>query len=229
MTTPTRVFIAMVIAAGSAILLWGVADWQLVDPQRFVSYLLLTAISATFKVRMPGIPGTYSLAFLFVLIGIASLPFSQTLIVGCASSVAQSFWRPKRRPKAVQVALNVAAIALTIGLCFAISRALPSGQSGSQGLVIVGIAAPFYYAINTGLAAGIISLFEKRAFSEVWRQWLLGSFPYYVAGAIVALLFELYSPILGWSYAVASLPIVCLIYLYFQSHKSAERSPSVVS
>ena len=78
------------------------------------------------KLRLPGLAGTYSLNFLFVLIGIAYLGLPGTRVAGCAAVVAQSVWNTQRRPTLVQVLFNMANLAISIGLCLLVAHGLLS-------------------------------------------------------------------------------------------------------
>ena len=66
------------------------------------------------KVRLPGITGTMSVNFLFILIGIADFTLAETLTMGCLAILIQCIWRTRTRPKVVQVVFNIAALAITV-------------------------------------------------------------------------------------------------------------------
>jgi len=70
---------------GAAALCWTAATWQLRDRRQFFSYLLTAIIAAGLKVRLPGVQGTASVAFLFVFIGI---------LISVRRTPSSSSWRP---------------------------------------------------------------------------------------------------------------------------------------
>src|SRR5438445_10407838 len=116
MPTKAKVYIGLIVALGFGLLAGClVFRAEFPDLPRYFSYLLLAALASTLKVRLPGITGTMSVNFLFILIGVADFTLAETLTMGCAAIVIQCIWRCKRRPRMVQVLFNVAALALSIG------------------------------------------------------------------------------------------------------------------
>jgi len=102
MPPAAKLYIGLVIALGFS-LLTGCLLFQAQFPglPRYFSYLLLAVLASTLKVRLPGLTGTMSVNFLFILIGIADLTLAETLAMGCAATVIQCVWRAKRRPRLV--------------------------------------------------------------------------------------------------------------------------------
>src|SRR6185436_14199137 len=105
-----RFFIALVISAGLACLI--VADWQMIHPVRFAAYLSICVIASAMKINLPGIFGTMSVNFLFILIGILDLGAGQTMLMGCTGALVQCIWKPKARIRPVQAMFSVMNIAV---------------------------------------------------------------------------------------------------------------------
>src|SRR5437588_12427521 len=59
------------------------------DPFRFAIYLGAGLIAACVKVTLPGVNGTMSLLFLFVLIGVVELSLPENLLIGAAAAMVQ--------------------------------------------------------------------------------------------------------------------------------------------
>src|ERR1700736_7078876 len=78
---------------------------------QFICYLLIAILAARLKVRLPGITGTLSVNFLFILLGILELGFTETLILGTAALLVQCFYRD--RPSPLQVTFNLSASAMS--------------------------------------------------------------------------------------------------------------------
>ena len=97
----------MIVALGSAVLVVGAMHPHIHQPMRFVCYLLVAVAASRLKVNLPGITGTMSVNFLFILLGILELSFAETLALGCAAILTQCFYRD--RPNAVQVVFNTCA------------------------------------------------------------------------------------------------------------------------
>src|SRR5271166_3261546 len=80
MPNHARLYVTWVIAVGAILLVAALAHWSCADPLRFAIYLLLALVAGTLKIRLPQMTGTYSLTFLFVLIGVADLTFAETVM-----------------------------------------------------------------------------------------------------------------------------------------------------
>ena len=144
---------------------------------------MLALFASTLKVRLPGIHGTISVNFLFVLISIALFTFSETVLLASAAGLVQCFWRSKTTVKTVQVSFNVAVLAISSGAAFRISHFLTAGVHTA---VLATVAAAFYFIADTLLVSGVLSLVGKKSLLTVWRQCYLWSFPYYLTGAVLA-------------------------------------------
>src|SRR5215468_5902108 len=151
----------------------------------FACYFALAILTSSWKVRLPGITGTMSVNFLFVLITIAAFSFSETVILASTACIVQCCWRPRKRPRCIQVLFNMAALAISSGTAYRAAHAV-AGRYDSALPVLLTLAACFYFTCNTLLVSGVLSLVEDRALIEVWRQCYLWSFPYYLVGAFIA-------------------------------------------
>src|SRR5260370_41850527 len=118
-----KVYITLIITLGFALLAGClVFRAEFPDLPRYFSYLLLAVLASTMKVRLPGITGTISVNFLFILIGVADFTLAETLTMGCLAILMQCLWRSKSGPRLVQVAFNVAALAISIGAAYQVSH-----------------------------------------------------------------------------------------------------------
>lgn len=116
MTLQARVFIAIVSCAGVCVLLWGALHWTSHEPAKFLIYLLVALLASRLKVHLPGITGTMSVNFLFILLGVVELSLPETLALGCSAILMQCFHRD--RPSLVQVIFNVCASAWAIAAAY---------------------------------------------------------------------------------------------------------------
>ena len=76
---------------GIAVILTAIGHWQSQDLVRFTAYLAIALVTSGLKVVLPGINGTMSVSFLFILIGVLELSFSETVVIGCAATLVQCF------------------------------------------------------------------------------------------------------------------------------------------
>src|SRR5215467_6981983 len=113
-----RAFIAGMALSGALVCSLAFLHWQTSDPVKFVCYLLATLLASSLKVGMPGIEGTLSVNFLFTLLGILELSLPETLAIGLANTLAQSYWKPARRIKLIQLVFNLSQVAVSSAIAY---------------------------------------------------------------------------------------------------------------
>src|SRR5713226_1484089 len=114
MPNKAKIFVALAIVPGVTMLALGISHWECADSVRFTIYLLLALVASTLKVRLPGITGTMSLNFLFILMGVSQLSFAETLALGAIATVMQCVWSSRTRPSIPQVLFNISALTMAI-------------------------------------------------------------------------------------------------------------------
>ncbi|HEV8492694.1 MAG TPA: hypothetical protein VGR76_10505, partial [Candidatus Angelobacter sp.] len=92
--------------------------WKIDDLPKFIAYLLTALLASRLKVELPEITGTISVNFLFILLGIAQLTFTETLILGCSAILAQCLFTKRRWPRIEQVLFNVSSAAVAIAAAY---------------------------------------------------------------------------------------------------------------
>src|SRR5262245_52303014 len=118
MTAIARLYIGTVIVVGTCVLVGGGLRWQTQLPFKFVSYLVVAVLASRLKVNLPGITGTMSVNFLFILLGVLELSFTETLILGAIAMLAQCMY--PTRPRAMQVTFNVCAGSISTALAYVV-------------------------------------------------------------------------------------------------------------
>src|SRR5208337_2485556 len=104
-----KVYISSVLLLGAAGALR--ANWQLVRPREFLCVLCVAVLASGMKVRLPGIFGTLSVNYLFILLGITDMTGGEALVIGCASALMQCLWHARMRVRPVQVAFSTMNVA----------------------------------------------------------------------------------------------------------------------
>jgi len=206
-----RIYIAATAVAGAAVLATCLLRFQSHDPLKFACYLLIAALASTMKVRLPGIEGSMSVHFLFVLLGILELSLPETLVIGCAAALVQTLWNPKRPPETVKLIFNLAMTANAIGLTYLAYHASAGLLKNSMPLLLV-VAACAYFLSNTLPVAVVIALTEEGTLRGIWAETYFWSFPYYLAGAAVVGLVSLANHYVGWQSALLVLPVMFWLY-----------------
>ncbi len=212
MPTRAKIFIAVTTATGSAVLGTALFHWHSSDLLKFCCYLLIALIAATMKVRLPGIDGTMSVHFLFVLLGVLELSFPETLILVCAAVLLQTLWKTKRPLQPVKIIFNILgmtcnAVYLTYSACH-----LAAGFLNNSLPLLLAVAACVYFLSNTMPIAIVIALAEQRSLRKIWTETYFWSFPYYLAGAALVGFFNYCNRHVGWQSTLLILPVMYWIY-----------------
>src|ERR1700674_1205407 len=160
LTLHAKMFVGLIVTAGTSVLLYGAVHQTSKNIAEFICYLGIGVLASRMKVNLPGITGTMSVNFLFVLLGILELSFSETLILGCVSILVQSLYPD--RPKAIQVTFNVCAGSLSTALAYAVYHLPLANQWVGSRAVLLGLSAIVYFIANAGSIATVISLTERR-------------------------------------------------------------------
>src|SRR5579864_3987562 len=211
-TTAVRAFIAAMSLAATLSLFYGFAHWHSSDMVKFGAYLLAALFASSLKVTLPGIEGNLSVNFLFTLLGILELSLPETLSIGLASTLAQFYWRPVRRPKPVQLLFNLSQVTVSSAVAYAAYRLMVLKILHGPGHLALLVAAITHFSCNTSAMSTIIGLTENKPIRKVWNDSYLWSFPYYMVGAATAGLIHFLNAHIGWQSSLLILPPIYLMY-----------------
>ncbi len=176
----------------------------------FICYLGIAILASRLKVNLPGITGTLSVSFLFILIGVVELSFTETLTLGAVSMLAQCLY--PERPNAIQVTFNLCAGALSTALAYVVYHHPISRILIDNGPVLLGISSVAYFVANAGSIAAVISLTERRALKRILIDCYMWSFPYYLVGAGMAGAIAWLNSRFNWESSLLLVPVVYVIY-----------------
>src|SRR5579859_3377933 len=104
----TKAFVGITASFGVVVLASSLSHWQSHDLMRFACYLVVAVLASGLKVQLPGIDGTMSVNFLFILLGVLELSLPETLVIGCTATLVQSVWQARKRLDPVKVLFNMA-------------------------------------------------------------------------------------------------------------------------
>jgi hypothetical protein len=204
----STIFIGLSILAGCLLF-----ERQFTDPARYFGYLLLAGLASTLKIKLPKIRGTMSVNFLFILIGVVELTVTETIVLSCLAALIQCFWKPRKRPLAIQVLFNISTLVVSVTFAFLVSHAL---VQATNLLVLIAVAVCAYFVFNTGMVSLVLSLTDGKPFAAVWRQCYLWSFPYYLVGAAIASAIVFSNQMVGWQPSLLMLPTMYMVYSYYR-------------
>ncbi|MBZ5614853.1 MAG: diguanylate cyclase [Acidobacteriia bacterium] len=224
MSAAPRFFVAVVVLCGTTVLTYAVFHGWSENPLKFLCYLVIALAASRLKVNLPGIAGTMSVNFLFLLLAVLELSLSEAMVLGCAAVVVQCLGD---RPIPLQVAFNVCSTALAIALTFVVYHYSLSRYPMGNPTTMLLLATCVYFAANTVPLASVISLTERRSLRKIWSDCYFWSFPYYLVGAGVAGMMSWLHGFTDWQTSLLTLPVMYLIYrsyrLYFGKLEDEKR------
>src|SRR5215472_6340745 len=210
LSTPAKFFISVIVMAGLGILVYGAIHQDSKNIAEFICYLGIAILASRLKVNLPGITGTLSVNFLFILIGVLELSFTETLILGAISMLAQCLYPD--RPRAMQVTFNVCAGSISTALAYLVFHHPVMNLIIDSRPVLLGLAATVYFIANAGSIATVISLTERRPLHRILVDCYFWSFPYYLVGAAIAGTIAWMNRTFNWEASLLILPVIYLIY-----------------
>jgi hypothetical protein len=216
MSRAAKWYIALVVASGTGILLLAARWWSSASLAQFAALLCFTLFASTLKVRIPGMTSTISPNFAFLLVGMAFFSFSQVMAVAAGAALVQSFWRPKSRPRMVQVVFSVATLVLSSAFAFSLAHLMVRPLDSNNAVALVVVAGTLYFFLNTVLVSMVVGLTEGQPLQQVCQHCFEWVFPYFAFGIVVmGLMSGSFSTVTAWRSSLQVAPAMVLAYLYF--------------
>jgi diguanylate cyclase (GGDEF)-like protein/putative nucleotidyltransferase with HDIG domain len=210
LSRPAKLYIALIVIAGLGTLIYGGVHQSSKNIAEFICYLGIAILASRLKVNLPGITGTLSVNFLFILIGVLELSLTETLILGAVSMLAQCLY--PERPKAIQVTFNVCAGSISTALAYLVYHHPLANLLIANRPILLGVSATVYFIANAGSIATVISLTERRPLTRILVDCYFWSFPYYLVGAGIAGTIAWLNQTFNWETSLLMVPAVYLIY-----------------
>jgi len=221
MPKTAKAYIALVIASGAAVLLLAAASWPSAGLQQFAIYFGLAVLASTMKVRIPGLEGTMSPNFVFILLAMAACSLSQVVVISLAAALVQCFWSAAKRPRLVQVAFSAAALMVSSASAYRLSHLLLTGSGAESSVPFVLLAGSLYFPLNSALVSVVIGLVNGQMLAEILQRCYQWVFRHFMGGILFAgMISGAYSPSSAWRGALVLLPAVLLGFLYYRHRAS---------
>jgi diguanylate cyclase (GGDEF)-like protein/putative nucleotidyltransferase with HDIG domain len=214
----TKAFVAVTVSLGIVVLALALPHWQSHDLTRFLCYLLVALLASGLKVQLPGIDGTMSVNFLFILLGVLELSLPETLVIGCTASLVQSVWQLRKRLDPIKVLFNVAGMMANASALTYVSYHWLSGRAGPNKPILLMVAALVFFFANTLPISVVIALTEGRSARRVWSECYFWSFPYYLVGAAAVGLVGYINRSTGWETSLLVLPLIYWVYRSYRQY-----------
>src|SRR5438094_4124711 len=164
-----KALISLVVAVGTGVLLYAAVYPTSKNIAQFICYLLIAILAARLKIQLPGIDGTMSVNFLFILLGVLELSLPETLIVGCTATLVQCLWQVRQKIVPAKVVFNVFMMANAVALSYFTYHRLAK-VLGENTPVLLVVTALLFFLANTLPVSVIISLTEGKSPRKVWAD-----------------------------------------------------------
>jgi diguanylate cyclase (GGDEF)-like protein/putative nucleotidyltransferase with HDIG domain len=208
----TKLFVGLTACTGVVVLGYALAHWQSQDLTRFLCYLAVAVLASGLKVQLPGIDGTMSVNFLFILLGVMELSLAETLVIGCTATLVQSVWQARNGRDPVKIVFNVAGMMANASALTYLAYHLLTVRFASNKPILLMIAALVFFFANTLPISVVIALTEGKSSRKVWSECYFWSFPYYLVGAAAVGLVGIVNRTAGWQTSLLVLPLIYWVY-----------------
>src|ERR1700741_2855510 len=149
-----KLYISLVVIVGLATLIYGGIHPSSKNIAEFICYLGVAVLASRLRVTLPGITGTLSVNFLFILVAIAELSYAEAMTLGAIAMLAQTFH--PNRPSAIQLTFNVCAGSLSTALAYLVYHSALANHFISSRPLILCIASSAYFFSNAGCIGTVI-------------------------------------------------------------------------
>ncbi len=212
MNPRAKAYIALVIVAGLAIAGTALIHPYFSNPVLFATYLVAAVITSGMKISIPGIQGTLSVNFIFLLLAIVQLSLVEALITAASAVALQYLWASRERTDLVKLLFNVSTILCSIRLAELVNSVILTTSPNCVVPLRLTLVATAYFVTNTSAVAIVIGLTENKNVVKIWRDCYFWSFPYYLLGAsLVAGMYAL-GTTLDWQTCLVIMPVVYAVY-----------------
>ena len=218
-----RAYVAAVVGVG-AVLLAVLFPTAIPHPGWFVTLLLLSSLTSSFKVILPlaRSGSTMSVSYAVDFLSLILMGPELTMVVAAVSAWSQCTFRTPSRTPPHRTLFSMASLIISVqaggAVFFALGGvpALTSMPATAMAKPLLG-AAGAYFLSNTTLVATAIALSTRQPVNRVWSQNFLWSAPSYFVGAFAA---ACVSVVVGGhsNYWIAIFAAIAL-YLTYRSYK----------
>jgi len=211
-----RLLVVLTGILGSFVVASSLASWESADLLKYVGFLLMAVFSSRMRISLPGMPGTLSLNFVFVLFGLVDLSASETVVMGALVTLVQCVWATDRKARPAQVVFNTAAMAVAIAITERVYHSAWVSAPNVDPAIRLAVSTCALFFLNTLPVALAIALAEERKFRAVWRECYFWALPYYLGGAAVAQALSYANTYIGYPAVLLTGPAIYLIYRSYQ-------------
>jgi signal transduction histidine kinase/ActR/RegA family two-component response regulator len=231
MALQAKAYIHAVIAIGLACLAASLTQWENRELLRFGTYFAVALACSGLKVPLPGIKGTLSVNFIFVLLSVAELTWPQAVLLGTASFTTQYIWRSKEKRELIKCLFNVGNASIAISASCFVSHWRLLYEIGMTTPMVLALVSTIYFVFNSGSVAVVVSLTEGKPILRTWRECNFWSFCYYLSGGALVWIVSAMDHRFNWQLWVLVLPTIFALYRSYRMYLGrleAEKRQAIV-
>ncbi len=208
---PRSLFSVAVVLCGLLTLLAALVTWESRDPVRYLVLLSIAVFSTRWRIAVAAVPGSVSLATVFILVGIADFSLSEAIVMGCvAMMLEEPFSRHDREPASVLL-FRLSSLAASIAVSHSVYLAAQPATSEGRVWALVSAAVTFSF-LNSFSAAVEAASRRERPVVEIWHECGYWALPYYVVGGVLAALISGVAEAIGWFFVLPVIPVAYFTY-----------------
>lgn len=225
-----KTFIGCMVLAAAATIANAAFHGQSWHPFLALTLLAIAVVTSRMKVTIPGLSGNMSVNLPFLLLSAVALSATESILIACASTAAQSLPKKGGTLKPVQILFNVSMMAFTGGVAGAVFHHHRLAElSRFSAPLLLTLATLIFFAGQTALVSIIVALTDGGLVRRIWQGLAQMLFPYYVASAGVAAIVNSAGNHIGWVATMALLPVMYGIHrsyrMYFAGSAHAHSQP----
>lgn len=215
MSNVAKTYTRIMIVLGISVFLPQLRYWNNQDPVQYLSYFTLAILASVLQVGYHTELGVVPINLLFVLITLRSLSPAETMALGAASALAQKWVSSKdSRTRVMDSLFSVSVMCIAIALADYASRGVfvvEGRRELNDALRAILTGATFFVGISFPWATKE-ALETHVKMRLIWKDRYFWMLPFYVAGAVLAGIFDIARGEVGWQLPVLAVPVVFLLY-----------------
>lgn len=209
------------VVAGAIASLFAVRGHSQQQWMHFLVYLAAILLSSGMKVTLPTSDATMSVNFPFIFLGILQLSPLQAVSLAVCSVAAQCRFQVVKPFTVVQILFNLAnVITATVLAWLTFAKVMHLHPESAP---VLALAATVYFLANTVPLALVLGWSSETSPFAVWRRDFLWYLPFYLVGAMVAVLADIIGAQYGWLTSLLLIPAVYTVYRAYCAQRAIVR------
>jgi putative nucleotidyltransferase with HDIG domain len=212
-----RAYILVIVLAAACFAARAMPMWRRDHAVVFLTLAACAFFSSRMRISLPGVSGSMSVNFVFMLVGLLDLDLPQLLVIGLAGTVGQFVFGTRSWPP-IQFAFNISTVTLGVSAAHASFHSAIIRHWNDSAPILLMASAFAMFAVNTGTVSGIIAVTERQRPWKVWRDNFQWTGLHHLVGAAVAASYNYENRYFGWEAVVLTIPVVYLLYRFYTLH-----------